>query len=241
MTLLRLTRFIKDALSVSLPATPEVFTIVSAGPNQIQVTPAIAAADGAWRGGLLRITSGGLIREAIPVIDNIGSVVYLADPVTAYDLTLLSGATCQLEAGPLGAATVFYIQQDSVSDLVTHGVTNFVYISPVEYTTDFRGVARNDSPKSATKNKIRAFDLSIVCAVPFKRGGATLDAAFAGQTAIYDMAEQVMALLHQVRGDKRIAISDTEPIQCQFGLHQKEGEPAKAEVAVISANFDLNT
>jgi hypothetical protein len=235
MTILRLTNKLRQYLSGAFPATITT-TVVS-----ISGTTMVVAADtgtaGAWAGGLLKVTSGDMIDETVAVSSNAGTTLYIGTPFDSEDAAELVGATVELSGGPLADAAVFHIQPESIRDLVNSGTKDFVFINPIEYSITGRAVARGGASKSA-QNQNRAYQLQIMCQVPFATGGTTLADAYAKQTRIYNLAEQVITRCHSFRFEPRRPVFDADALEVSFGLMEREGADP-AEVAVITMGFAL--
>jgi hypothetical protein len=235
MTILRLTNKLRQYLAGSFP-TKITTTIVS-----IQGTTMVVADNtgttGAWAGGLIKVLSGDLTDETVAVANNVGTTLHIGTPFDSEDTAELVGATIELSGGPLADAAVFHIQPESIRDLVNSGTKDFVFIYPLEYSISGRGVARGGASKSA-QNQNRAYQLQIMCQVPFATGGTTIADAYAKQTRIYNLAEQTITRCHSFRFEPRRPVFDADALEVSFGLLEREGvDPA--EVAIITMGFAL--
>lgn len=235
MTILRLTKKLRTYLSGAFPTTLTATVLSVNGTTMVLDTNTGAAS--AWAGGLLKITSGSMVDETVAVSNNAGTTLYIGTPFDSADAEAVTGATIELSGGPLADAAVFHIQPESIRDLVNAGTKDFVFINPIEYSIEGRGVARGGPSKSA-QNQNRAYMLQIMCQVPFATGGANIADAYAKQTRIYDLAEQVITRCHSFRFEPRKPVFDADALEVTFGLMDREGlDPA--EVAIITMGFSL--
>lgn len=235
MTILRLTRQLKTYLEATFPAT-QTFTVTSVSGTQLTVNTSTGTT-GQWAGGLLTVTSGDLINETVAVSNNVTTTIHLGTAFTADDAAELVGSTITLTGGPLADATVFHIQPHSVKDLVSAGHKDFVFINPLNYSIATRSIGQSGPSKNA-RNQVRTYGIQLMCQVPFATGGTTVADAYAKQTRIYNLAEQVIARCHSFKHELKFPIFEDEALDVSFGLIDREGaEPA--EVAVIEMGFTL--
>jgi hypothetical protein len=240
MTVLQLTKKLKDFLEVTPPAdVTSGLTIAAVAGNTLTINTS-AGTTNARVGGLVKITSGALINTTVPIAANTGQVVYIGTPFSPDSHSDLVGASVSLLAGPLGAAKVFHIQPKSVKNLVEGGTSDFVFINPVTFDVEFRGVARDTNSKGA-RNQERTYSIQIMCAVPFATGENSPEDAYAKQTRIYDLTEQVVTRIHSFKAQVNFSLQEIEPVSVRFGLMEKEsGGQGFYEVGVIDTTFGLS-
>ena len=79
-----------------------------------------------------------------------------------------------------------------------------------------------------------------MCQVPFATGGTTLADAYAKQTRIYNLAEQVITRCHSFRFEPRRPVFDADALEVTFGLVEREGvDPAEAAIITMGFAFAM--
>ncbi len=240
MTILSTLRALKNYMTVTFPSDVTTGLTISAihGHSVILNTNPGSAATNAWYGALLKITSGDSTNLTVPIAGNVGNTLYISTPFGKDVIDTLIGADVSVIAGPLGSAKVFFIQPPSVQKSIDDGTQHFVYINTINADITFRGLGRDKTTHGA-RNSNRAYTLQVLCEVPYSKGGTSEASAYAAQTKIFDLTEQVAMMLHGFRANLYNNFTGDDHIKIDFALLEDSGKP-KSDISILEIELELN-
>jgi len=240
MTILSTLRALKNYMAVTFPTDVTTGLTISAihGHSVILNTNPGAVATDAWYGALLKITSGDSTNLTVPIAGNAGNTIYIATPFGKEVIDTLIGADVSVIAGPLGTAKIFFIQPPSVQKLVDDGAQHFVYINTINADITFRGLGRDKTTHGARNSK-RSYTVQVLCEVPYNKGSTTEASAYAAQTKIFDLTEQVALMLHGFRSNLYNNFAGNDEIKIDFALLEDSGKP-KSDISILEIELDFN-